>query len=202
MTELQQKYSSYNKQFWCWWVTDILTVILCFSSLFASGNSRTVIIVSEIVLTVISIVGLVAAGAKRSNCAKKMVKILFAEHNDNNVVFEKLREYGVRKAEAISLTRARIEKPAQSKQKDYQNPKAVCCPHCGSPNIKKAKSSVDQFFWVIVITSALGVQISPFVMFAFGFCCVCAVISFIIDKVRETSSQNMVCKQCNYKFEI
>lgn len=203
MENLINKYKRYNRQFWCWWITDVLTVVLAFAIIFSEDVS-TFAIICQITLTVISIVFLVICGSKKSQVVRDMVILLSRELYDPDAITDYLTQKGVSKREALPFARTFFAAKRQVEHKEIPIKLKIdrTCPNCGSTNISKAKSSLDEFFWVIVILSALGNTISSFAMIAFGICWVMSIITSIINKLSGNDTKKMVCKSCKAKFEI
>ena len=193
MENLINTYKRYNRQFWCWWVTDILTVFLAFAIIF-SEDLTTFAIVCQFVLTILSIVFLVISGSKKTQVVKDMIIVLSRELHDAEAITDYLTQKGVSRRDVLPYTRTFFMAQSQVGYKEIPIKLKIdhTCPNCGSTNITKAKSSLDEFFWVIVIVSALGNTLSPFAMIAFGICWIMSIITSIINRLSGNKTKKMV----------
>ncbi|MBR6647220.1 MAG: hypothetical protein IKL09_06875 [Clostridia bacterium] len=198
MTTLLEQYKKYNRRFICWWITTFVTIFIPFIGMFASDEIVSLILIIQLFLVVLSITNLTIYGAKKSSVVREIVA-------SNNIDDEELYQYLIDSGISAIDARAYRNRPAPvvKNEKAKQKEKIVqcyICPNCGSDRVVKAQSDLDEFFWMIVIFSALG-SVTPFAVFAFGACMVMAVLTAIINKLAGITVKKLKCRSCGRKFE-
>lgn len=199
MSALLNKYRIYSRQFICWWITTIVSIFIPFIGMLTGGEIMTYIVVIQLILAVVSIVCLTVFGAKKSSAVRDIAIQLSAENGD---VYQKLIELGIPERFA-RVYRNRPTPAASNKSGNAPTPKEaarICCPNCGSENLAKARSDLEEFFWIIVLFGSTS-SITPFAVICFGICVVLSVLLAILNKLAGVTVAKMKCRSCGKKFE-
>lgn len=195
MAELLNKYHKYSRMFICWWITTIVTVFIPFISAFMGNETLFYIVIIQIILAVISIVSLTIIGAKKTSVVRDIAVLVSAQSGE---VYQELIDLGISEREA----RAYRNRPASVADFNPapKTPAYFCCPNCGSENVTKARSDLEEFFWIIVLFGSTS-SITPFAVIGFGICVVLSVIAAILNKLAGVTVKKLKCKSCGRKFE-
>lgn len=169
----------------------------------SGGEIMAYIVIIQLILAVVSIVGLTVCGAKKSSAVRDIAIQLSAENGD---VYQKLIELGIPERYARAY-RSRPTPAASSKSSILsENAQAskeatrICCPNCGSENLVKARSDLEEFFWIIVLFGSTS-SVTPFAVICFGICVVLSVLLAILNKLAGVTVAKLKCRSCGKKFE-
>lgn len=196
--ELLKKYQKYSRMFIGWWITLIATVFLTFINAFTGSETVFYIVIIQIVLTVVSIVNMTIAGAKKNSVVRDIAIKLSAEKGD---LYQNLLNAGIseRSARQYRADRLAAVKKAETKPAPVM-PTRIYCPRCGSEYVVRTSSDLEEFFWLIVLFAAVG-SLTPIAVICFGVCAVLAAILGVINKLEGVTVRKMKCRSCGKKFE-
>ena len=124
MSALLNKYRKQSRQFICWWITTIVSIFIPFIGMLSGGEIMTYIVIIQLILAVVSIVGLAVSGAKKSSAVRDIAIQLSAE---NGNVYQKLIELGIPERYARAY-RSRPT-PATSSKPTPKEATRICCPN-------------------------------------------------------------------------
>lgn len=186
MSALLNKFRKQSRQFICWWITTIVSIFIPFIGML-SGEIMTYIVIIQLILAVVAIVGLTVSGAKKSSAVRDIAIQLSAENGD---VYQKLIELGIPERYARVYRNRPTSKEAAR----------ICCPNCGSENLVKARSDLEEFFWIIVLFGSTS-SVTPFAVICFGICVVLSVLVAILNKLAGVKVAKLKCRSCDKKFE-
>ena len=195
MSALLNKYRKFSRQFICWWITTIVSIFIPFIGMLSGGEIMTYIVIIQLILTVVSIVGLAVSGAKKSSAVRDIAIQLSAESGN---VYQRLIELSIPERYA-RVYRSRPA-PATSSKPTPKEDTRICCPNCGSENLVKARSDLEEFFWIIVIFGSTS-SITPFAVICFGICVVLSVLLAILNMLAGVPVAKLKCRSCGKKFE-
>ncbi|MCI7803990.1 MAG: hypothetical protein MR503_02790 [Oscillospiraceae bacterium] len=147
----------------------------------------TYIVIIQLILAVVAIVGLTVSGAKKSSAVRDIAIQLSAENGD---VYQKLIELGIPERYARVYRNRPTPKEAAR----------ICCPNCGSENLVKARSDLEEFFWIIVLFGSTS-SVTPFAVICFGICVVLSVLVAILNKLAGVKVAKLKCRSYDKKFE-
>lgn len=175
-----------------------VTVAVCASD----NSSETVfyIVIIQIVLTVVSIVNLTIAGAKKNSIVRDIAIKLSAKEGD---LYQNLIDAGIseRSARQYRADRLAAAKKAEAEPAPAPiMPTRIYCPCCGSEYVVRTRSDLEEFFWLIVLFAAVG-SLTPVAVICFGVCAVMAALSAILNKLAGVTVRKMKCRTCGKKFE-
>ncbi|MGN0678334.1 MAG: hypothetical protein ACI4JS_01600 [Oscillospiraceae bacterium] len=203
MTALLEQYKKYTRQFICWWITTIVSIFIPFVGMLSGGEIMSYIVIIQLILAVVSIVGLTVSGAKKSSAVRDIAYRLSTENED---VYPKLIELGIPERYA-RVYRDRPTPTASSNSRIlsestqmYKEAARICCPNCGSENLVKARSDLEEFFWIIVLFGSTS-SVTPIAVIAFGICVVLSVLLAILNKLASVTVAKLKCRSCGKKFE-
>lgn len=186
MSALLNKFRKQSRQFICWWITTIVSIFIPFIGML-SGEIMTYIVIIQLILAVVAIVGLTVSGAKKSSAVRDIAIQLSAENGD---VYQKLIELGIPERYARVYRNRPTPKEAAR----------ICCPNCGSENLVKARSDLEEFFWIIVLFGSTS-SVTPFAVICFGICVVLSVLVAILNKLAGVKVAKLKCRSYDKKFE-
>lgn len=195
MTALLNQYQKYSRQFICWWITTVATIFIPFISAFTGSETLSYIVIIQIILVVVSIVFLAISGAKKSSAVRDIAIQLSAE---NGNVYQKLIELGI--PERYARVYRNRPTPATSSKPTPKEVARICCPNCGSENLVKARSDLEEFFWIIVLFGSTS-SVTPFAVICFGICVVLSVLVAILNMLAGVKVAKLKCRSCGKKFE-
>ena len=195
MSAFLNQYRIYSRQFICWWITTIVSIFIPFICMLTGGEIMTYIVVIQLILAVVSIVGLTVCGAKKSSAVRDIAYQLSSENGD---VYQKLIELGI--PERYARVYRNRPTPAASNKPTPKEAVRICCPNCGSENLVKARSDLEEFFWIIVLFGSTS-SVTPFAVICFGICVVLSVLLAILNKLAGVTVAKLKCRSCGKKFE-
>lgn len=161
----------------------------------SGGEIMTYIVIIQLILAVVSIVGLTVSGAKKSSAVRDIAIQLSAENRD---VYQKLIELGI--PERYARVYRNRPTSATSSKPTPKEAARICCPNCGSENLVKARSDLEEFFWIIVLFGSTS-SVTPFAVICFGICVVLSVLVAILNKLAGVRVAKLKCRSCGKKFE-
>lgn len=161
----------------------------------SGGEIMTYIVIIQLILAVVSIVGLTVSGAKKSSAVRDIAIQLSAENRD---VYQKLIELGI--PERYARVYRNRPTSATSSKPTPKEAARICCPNCGSENLVKARSDLEEFFWIIVLFGSTS-SVTPFAVICFGICVVLSVLVAILNKLAGVRIAKLKCRSCGKKFE-
>ena len=82
MTELLNKFRKFSRQFICWWITTIVSIFIPFIGMLSGDEIMVFIVIIQLILAVVSIVGLTVSGAKKSSAVRDIASQLSAENGN------------------------------------------------------------------------------------------------------------------------
>lgn len=195
MTDLLNNNHKYSRMFICWWITTIVTIFIPFISAFMGNETLFYIVIIQIILAVISIVSLTIIGAKKTSVVRDIAVLVSSQSGE---VYQNLINLGISEREARAY-RNRFA-PVAALKPVSKAPAYFFCPNCGSENVTKARSDLEEFFWIIVLFGSTS-SITPFAVIGFGICVVLSIIAAILNKLAGVTVKRLKCRSCGRKFE-